>query len=129
MLKALLSNESKSQVSRVKVCLAGLSLQEMLHFARGRSPVKMQKALANVRLPGALPGAESLANMPIANEHVRALAPGKFAPGKDPGTTPGKMRLIEHRLFRLIMAKAVLCRPCLRHVSPFQKHVMRFARG
>lgn len=76
-----------------------VSLQEMLHFARGRSPVKMQKALANGRLPGALPGAESQANMPIANEHARALAPGKFTHGKDPGTTPGKMRQTEHRLF------------------------------
>jgi hypothetical protein len=71
----------------------------MLHFARGRSPVKMQKALAKGRLPGALPGAESQANMPIANGHARALAPGKVAPGKDPGTTPGKMRQTEHRLF------------------------------
>jgi len=29
------------------------ALQEMLHFARGGSPGKMQKALANGRLPGA----------------------------------------------------------------------------
>jgi hypothetical protein len=63
----------------------------MLHFARSRSPVKMQKALANGRLPGALPGAESPANMPIANEHARALAPGKCVPGKGLGITPGKM--------------------------------------
>jgi hypothetical protein len=59
----------------------------------------MQKALANGRFPGALPGAESLANTPIANEHARALAPGKFPPGKCPGITPGKMCPKEHMLF------------------------------
>ncbi|AES92290.1 hypothetical protein MTR_4g127850 [Medicago truncatula] len=51
----------------------------MLHFARGRSPGKMLKALATGRLPGVLPRAESPANLLIANELVRALAPGKFA--------------------------------------------------
>lgn len=61
----------------------------MLHFARGRSPGKMQKALAKGRLPGVLPGAEYLANPLIANDPARALAPGKCAPGKGPGTTPG----------------------------------------
>jgi len=35
----------------------------MLHFARGRSPGKMQKALANGHLPGVLPGADSPANL------------------------------------------------------------------
>jgi len=38
------------------------SLQEMLYFARGRNPGKMQKTLAKVRLPGVLPGAGSPAN-------------------------------------------------------------------
>jgi len=61
----------------------------MLYFARGRNPGKMQKTLAKVRLPGVLPGAGSPANQLIANEHARALAPGKSAPG----TTPGKMCL------------------------------------
>ena len=69
------------------------ALQEMLHFARGRSPGKMQKALAIGRLPGVLPGAESQANMLIANEFARALAPGKYAPDTGPGTTPGKLCL------------------------------------
>jgi len=80
-----------------------LSLQEMLHFARGRSPGKMLKALAT----GRFPGAESPANLLIANEPTRALAPGKFAgfcrlcqhhishfqtmPGTLHGLTPGKM--------------------------------------
>jgi len=49
----------------------------MLHFARGRSPGKMQKALAIGRLPRVLPGAKSLANLLIANEFSRALAPRK----------------------------------------------------
>lgn len=62
-----------------------LSLHEMLHFARGRSPGKMPKAVANGRLPGVLPGAESSANMLVANDSARALAPGKFAPGIGPG--------------------------------------------
>jgi len=69
------------------------SLQEMLHFARGRSPSKMQKALAIGRLPGVLPGAESPANLLIANEFARALAPGKCAPDTGPGMTPGKLCL------------------------------------
>ncbi|AES76991.1 hypothetical protein MTR_6g090270 [Medicago truncatula] len=34
---------------------------------KGGSPGKMQKALANGRLPGVLPGAESPANLLIAN--------------------------------------------------------------
>jgi hypothetical protein len=38
----------------------------------------MQKALANGHLPGVLPGAESPANLLIANEPARALAPGKM---------------------------------------------------
>jgi len=38
----------------------------------------MQKALANGRLSGVLPGAESPANLLIANELARALAPGKM---------------------------------------------------
>jgi len=57
----------------------------MLHFSRGRSPGKMQKALAIRRLPGVLPGAESPANLLIANEFSRALAPGKCAPDTGPG--------------------------------------------
>jgi hypothetical protein len=63
----------------------------MLHFARGRIPVKMQKALANGRLPGVLPGAESPANLLIANCPARGLAPGKMRSWHRPGTTPGKM--------------------------------------
>jgi len=61
----------------------------MLHFARGRSPGKMQKALAI----GRLPGAESPANLLIANEFAKALAPGKCAPDTGPGTTPSKLCL------------------------------------
>ncbi|KEH30954.1 hypothetical protein MTR_4g088140 [Medicago truncatula] len=76
-----------------------MALQEMLHFARGRSPGKMLKTLANGRLPGVLPGAESPANMLIANDSARALAPGKCAPGTGPGLTPGKPCLHDCRLF------------------------------
>ena len=53
----------------------------------------MQKALAI----GRLPGAESPANLLIANEYARALTPGKCAPGTDPGSTPGKLCLCECR--------------------------------
>jgi len=35
-----------------------------------------------------LPGAQSPANQVIAYDHVRALAPGKFAWGRFPGITP-----------------------------------------
>jgi hypothetical protein len=49
----------------------------------------MQKALANGRLPGVLPGAESPANLLIANDFARALAPGKFA---------GFCRLCQHHI-------------------------------
>jgi len=49
----------------------------------------MQKALAI----GRLPGAESPANLLIANEFARALAPGKRAPDTGPGSTPGKLGL------------------------------------
>jgi hypothetical protein len=38
----------------------------------------MQKSLANGRLPGVLPGAEYPANLLIANDPARALAPGKL---------------------------------------------------
>jgi len=70
-----------------KTSLFYKTLQEMLHFDRGRSPDKMQKALAT----GRLPGAESPANLLIANELVRALAPGKCALGTGPGSIPGKL--------------------------------------
>jgi len=50
----------------------------------GLLPDKMQKALAIGRLPGVLPGAESPANLLIANEYARALVPGKFAPSTGP---------------------------------------------
>jgi len=53
----------------------------------------MQKALANERLPGVLSGAESPANLLIANDPARALASGKFAG---------------------------FCRLCQRHISHFQ---------
>ncbi|KEH17253.1 hypothetical protein MTR_0029s0130 [Medicago truncatula] len=89
----------------------------MLQFAKGGSPDKLQKALANARLPGAVPGAESAANMPIANYTARALAPGK-----GPGLTPGKMCLIKCRIFWSLQTVSVAR-------SPFQKHVGRFARG
>ena len=75
------------------------ALQEILHFARGRSPCKMLKALANGRLPGVLPGVESPANLLIANELARALAPGKCAPSTGPGSTPGKLCLHDCMLF------------------------------
>jgi len=71
------------------------ALQEILHFARGRSLGKMQKALANGRLPGVLPGAKSPANLLIANDPARALAPGKCALG----TGLGKLCLQDCRLF------------------------------
>jgi len=57
----------------------------MLHFARAGSPGKMQKALAN----GRLPGAESPANLLIANDFARALALGKIA---------GFCRLCQHHI-------------------------------
>jgi len=59
----------------------------MLHFAKGRSPGKMLKTLAT----GRLPGAKSRANLLIANELARALAPGKCAPDTNSGVTPDKM--------------------------------------
>ena len=65
----------------------------MLHFARGRSPGKMQKALAIRRLPRVLPGAESPTNLLIVNEYARTLAPGKFALGTSLDSTPGKLCL------------------------------------
>jgi len=64
-------------------------LQEMLHFARGRSPGKMLKALATGHFPGVLLGAKSPANLLIANEPARALALGKFA---------GFCRLCQHHI-------------------------------
>jgi len=57
----------------------------MLHFGRGRSLGKMLKALATGCLPRVFPGAESPANLLIANEPARALASGKCAPDTDPG--------------------------------------------
>ena len=76
------------------------TLQEMLHFGRGRSPDKMLlKVLATGRLPGVLPGAESPANLLIANEPARALAPGKCAPDTIPRSTPGKLYLHDCWLF------------------------------
>ncbi|AES99438.1 transmembrane protein, putative [Medicago truncatula] len=57
------------------------------------------EALANGRLLGVLPGAESQANLLIANDSARGLAPGKCAPGTGPGTTPGKLCLQDCRLF------------------------------
>lgn len=54
----------------------------------------MQKALANGRLLGVLPGAESPANLLIANDPARGLAPGT-----GPGSTPGKLCLHDCRLF------------------------------
>jgi len=72
------------------------SLQEMLHLARGKSPGKMQKSLANGRLPGAKYPAKPL----IANDHVRALALGKCAPSTGPGSTLGKLCLHKYRLLQ-----------------------------
>jgi hypothetical protein len=60
----------------------------MLHFARGRSPGKMLKALAIGRLPGVLPGAESPANLLIANCPARGLAPGKMRSWHRPWHNP-----------------------------------------
>jgi len=94
----------------------------MLHFSRGRSPGKMQKALAIGRLPGVLPGAESPTNLLIANEYARALAPGKCAPGKSPGSTPGKLCLCKCRLFWSMQTVPAS------HQS-FSKHARDFARG
>jgi len=88
----------------------------MLHFSRGRSPVKMQKALANGRLPGVLPGAESPANLLIAKEPGRALAPGKCAPGTCPGSTPGKLCLHDCRLLQTVSAShQSIFKPCQEH--------------
>jgi len=39
---------------------------------------KMQKALENGRLSGVFPRAQSLIIQVIANDHVKALAPGKL---------------------------------------------------
>ena len=94
--KILIANITHNQT------FIALSLQEMLHFARDKSPGKMQKALAI----GRLPGAESPANLLIANEYIRALAPGKCAPGTAPGSTPGKLCLCECRLFWSMQAFA-----------------------
>jgi len=91
----------------------------MLHFARGRSLVKMQKALANGRLPGVFPGAESPANLLIANELARALAPGKCTPSTGPGSTPGKLCLNDCRLLQTVSAS---------HQS-FSNHARNIVRG
>ena len=77
----------------------------------------MLKALTTGRLPGVLPGAESPANLLITNEPVRALAPGKCAPGTSPGSTPGKMCLHDCRLFWYMQAFAGLFQD---HISHFQ---------
>jgi len=87
----------------------------MLHFARGKSPGKMLKALATGGLPGVLLGAESPANLLIVNCHVRGLAPGKCAPG----IGPGKLCLHDCRLLQTVLAS---------HQS-FSKHVSGIARG
>ena len=50
---------------------------------------KCRKALANGRLPGVLPGAESSPNLLIADDPARALAAGKFA---------GFCRLCQHHI-------------------------------
>ena len=42
---------------------------------------KEQKALGNGRLPGILPGAESLGKTPIANQFARDFTPGKKTRG------------------------------------------------
>nr|ABE88090.1 hypothetical protein MtrDRAFT_AC147431g56v2 [Medicago truncatula] len=68
----------------------------MLQFARGGSPGKLQKALANSRLPGAMPGAESAANMPIANYTARDRVSGvqsfsETCQALCQGLTPGKL--------------------------------------
>ncbi|KEH16453.1 hypothetical protein MTR_0179s0040 [Medicago truncatula] len=84
----------------------------------GRSPGKMLKALATGRLPGVLPGAESPANLLIANDPARGLAPGKCAPRKVPGSTPGKLCLHDCRLLQTVSAS---------HQS-FSKHVRDIAR-
>jgi len=75
--------------------------------------------LATGCLPGVLPGAESPANLLIANDFARALAPGKFAgfcrlcqhhinhfqtmPGTLPGLTPGKMCTIIYKKKRFLI--------------------------
>jgi hypothetical protein len=88
----------------------------MLHFARDRSPGKMQKSLAKGRLPGVLPGAEYPANLLIANDPARALAPGKCAPGTGPGSTPGKLLqtflTLSGRYRLLQMVTSVNFKPC-----------------
>ena len=79
----------------------------------------MLKALATGHLSGVLQGAKSPANLLIANEHARALAPGKCAPGTGPGLTPDKLCLRFCRLsdaFWSIQAFAditpVIFKPC-----------------
>jgi len=58
-------------------------------FPGAEALTKMQKALANGRLPGVLPGAQSPAILVIANHLARALAPGKFT---------GFCRLCQHHI-------------------------------
>ena len=93
------------------------ALQEMLHFVRGRSPGKMLKVLATGRLPGVLPGAEWPANLLIANEPAKALAPGKCIPDTNHGVTPGKMCHMHAGFFWRTLAHAGFCRD---HISHFQ---------
>ena len=59
-------------------------------FCQGWKPWQnAKKVLANGRLPGVLPGAESSANLLIANDPAKALAPGEFA---------GFCRLCQHHI-------------------------------
>jgi len=90
----------------------------MLHFARGRSPGKKQKFLAN----GCLPGAEYPANPLIANDPARALAPGKCAPSTSLGSTPGKLCLHKYRILQAFANYVSI-------TQSFSKHVRDFARG
>ena len=88
----------------------------MLHFARGRSPGKMLKALAIGRLPGVLPGAESPANPLIANCPARGLAPGKMRSWHKPWHNPWQN--VSHA-----------CRLLQRSHQSFSDHAREIARG
>ena len=73
------SFKSRGGVNVILIDLRGGDYKKCCILPRAEALAKMQKALANGRLPGVLPGAQSPAILVITNDHARALAPGKFA--------------------------------------------------
>jgi len=93
-----LEEKTKKQIQMAPQIYETSTLQEFLHFTSGRTRGKMLKALATGRLSGVLPGAESPANLLIANDPARGLAFGKCTPGIGPGSTPDNLCMLDCRL-------------------------------